>query len=265
MEPKIVCNLQGLLGNMMFQIASIKSYCDKHSYSFEFGSFNDIHTNYPGKDLRLASIYPYTIFSKINKQFNFVTSVERKFFNEDNGLFHNLDFIQDGNYLLQGYFQNQNLFTKKEAEECFCFNQIFLPEDLNKVLFNENCVSLHVRRTDYLHVSTVLPPLELSYYYEALEEVKNYDKVFIFSDDINWCKENFQVRNPHFVEHNELISLKLMMGCQANIIANSTFSWWGAYLNERTQKVIMPSKWFGPAVAEPRPQNHYKLDHWITI
>lgn len=65
MEPKIVCNLQGLLGNMMFQIASIKSYCDKHSYSFEFGSFNDIHTNYPGKDLRLASIYPYTIFSKI--------------------------------------------------------------------------------------------------------------------------------------------------------------------------------------------------------
>ncbi len=102
MEPKIVCNLQGLLGNMMFQIASIKSYCDKHNYSFEFGAFNDIHKNYPGKDLRLASIYPYTIFSKINKQFNFVTSLERKFFNEDNGLFHNLDFIQDGNYLLQG-------------------------------------------------------------------------------------------------------------------------------------------------------------------
>jgi len=55
------------------------------------------------------------------------------------------------------------------------------------------------------------------------------------------------------------------MSCQANIIANSTFSWWGAYLNERTQKVIMPSKWFGPAVVEPRPQNHYKLDHWIAI
>jgi len=263
-EPKILCNLQGLLGNLMFQIASVKSHCDRHNYTFEFGTFNNIHTNYPGKDLKLASIYPYTIFSKINNQFNFVSSIKRKHVNEDHGLFYNLDFIEDGNYLLQGYFQNQNLFTKDEAKSYFSFNQVFIPEELNKILRNENCVSIHVRRTDYLHVSTVLPPLSLEYYYQALDEIKFYDKVLIFSDDLKWCKENFEINNSIFIEENELVSMKIMQNCKSNIIANSTFSWWGAYLNEHN-KTIMPLQWFGPAVTEPRPLNHYKLDHWIAI
>ena len=113
MEPKIVCNLQGLLGNVMFQIAAVKSYCDRHGYSLEFSGFNDIPRNYPGKDLKLLSLYPYTIFSNLNHQFNFESSLERIKINEDNGLFHNLDFINEGNYLLQGYFQNKNLFCKQ--------------------------------------------------------------------------------------------------------------------------------------------------------
>ena len=165
--------------------------------------------------------------------------------------------------------QNQLIMSKiREFEEkIFEIKEscvAFIPEELNKILRNENCVSIHVRRTDYLHVSTVLPPLSLEYYYQALEEIKFYDKVLIFSDDLKWCKENFEINNSIFIEENELVSMKIMQNCKSNIIANSTFSWWGAYLNEHN-KTIMPLQWFGPAVTEPRPLNHYKLDHWIAI
>ena len=133
------------------------------------------------------------------------------------------------------------------------------------MLRDENCVSVHIRRTDYLYVSQILPPLSIEYYNNALEETKNYDKILFISDDINWCKDNFKLKKGYFVEENELVSLKIMQYCQSNIIANSTFSWWGAYLNNNDNKVIMPKIWFGPAVTEPRPINHYKLDDWIAI
>ena len=265
MEPKVVCNLQGLLGNIMFQVAAVKSHCDRHRYSLEFSGFNDIPRNYPGKDLRFISLYPYTIFSNLNNEFNFKSSIERKQINEDDGLFHNLNFIEDGNYLLQGYFQNKNLFGKHEAQSYFRFDKITIPDQIDKMLRNENCVSVHVRRTDYLHVSQVLPSLSVNYYYNALDEIKNYDKILFFSDDINWCKENFKMNNSHFVEENELVSLKIMQYCQSNVIANSTFSWWGAFLNNNDNQVVMPETWFGPAVAEPRPMNHFRCASWKAI
>jgi hypothetical protein len=265
MEPKVVCNLQGLLGNIMFQIAAVKSHCDRRGYSLEFSGFNDIPRNYPGKDLRLLSLYPYTIFSNLNNEFNFKSSIERKQINEDNGLFQNLDFIEAGNYLLQGYFQNKNLFGKHEAQSYFKFDKITIPDQIDKMLRNENCVSVHVRRTDYLHVSQVLPSLGVNYYNNALDEIKNYDKILFFSDDISWCKENFKMNNSHFVEENELVSLKIMQYCQSNVIANSTFSWWGAFLNNNNNQVVMPKTWFGPAVADPRPMNHLRCTSWKAI
>jgi hypothetical protein len=114
-------------------------------------------------------------------------------------------------------------------------------------------------------VSDILPPLNTEYYYNALDEIKNYDKILFFSDDISWCKENFKMNNSHFVEENELVSLKIMQYCQSNVIANSTFSWWGAFLNNNDNQVVMPEIWFGPAVAEPRPMNHFRCASWKAI
>jgi hypothetical protein len=78
------------------------------------------------------------------------------------------------------------------------------------------------------------------------------DNLLLFSDDIDWCKENLKFPiNTHFIEEDETISLYLMASCDHNIIANSSFSWWGAWLNENPNKIIIgPKTWFGPKIKE---------------
>ena len=86
----------------------------------------------------------------------------------------------------------------------------------------------------------------MEYYKSAMGHFRGY-KFVIFSDDIPWCKENFIGDNFTFIDGEEdYIDLYLMSVCEHNIIANSSFSWWGAYLNTNiTKKVIAPKEWFG--------------------
>jgi hypothetical protein len=88
----------------------------------------------------------------------------------------------------------------------------------------------------------------------------------VFSDDIEWCKENLQLENSTFVStDSDYVDLCLMSMCNHHIIANSSFSWWGAWLNKnKDKKVVAPNQWFGSAY------EHYKLndlycENWIII
>jgi len=108
---------------------------------------------------------------------------------------------------------------------------------------------LHVRRGDYLQLPTHHPTCTIDYYHKALA---NFDgKVLVFSDDIDWCRKTFQDPRFEFVKGNlDYIDLYLMSMCKNNIIANSSFSWWAAWLNDnKDKKVIAPKKWFGPAIS----------------
>ena len=127
--------------------------------------------------------------------------------------------------------------------------QILLSETLNQIK-SLNSISVHIRRGDYvtnLKTSAVHGNLELDYYKKAIHLIRKQLKnsfFFFFSDDIELTKNNFNDENFYFVEnnYNDLVlpfkDLLLMKNCKHNIIANSTFSWWGAWLNENPNKMI---------------------------
>lgn len=125
-----------------------------------------------------------------------------------------------------------------------------LAEQIKKL----NAVSIHIRRGDYqtsAWINTHAVIKDLGYYRNAANYIEERTKAphfFIFSDDMEWVKENLRLKRCTYVEHNKgsnsHIDMYLMSICKHNIIANSTFSWWAAWLNKNPEKmVIMPEKW----------------------
>ena len=126
-------------------------------------------------------------------------------------------------------------------------------EVLNQIAASACPVSLHIRRGDYLLGKDDLS-LSLRYYHQALEIVRGLHatpELFVFSDDMEYARQNLPRDLPlHFVDHNDNFTayedLRLMSACRHHIIANSSFSWWGAWLNPRPEKlVIAPRNWAG--------------------
>ncbi len=152
------------------------------------------------------------------------------------------------NYSLMGYWQNY-IFLDEISE--IIKQDLSCSDENKKVLFdkypelNTMSVSIHIRRTDYLTSNGFHPVQPISYYERALEIIGDYDYLFIFSDDIEWCKDNLNFKNQIFVENNlPSVDIWLMSFCKHNVIANSSFSWWGAWLNNnQDKKVISPVNW----------------------
>lgn len=156
---------------------------------------------------------------------------------------------------LWGYWQSENYFAsvKDDILKTFCFPEF--EDDKNRklryLIENTNSVALHVRRGDYLAETSYVSLCDSNYYTNAIKLVKNIINNpvwFIFSDDINWCKKHLNTcGEKYFVEGNtgkdSYKDMQLMSSCKNIIIANSTFSWWGAYLN-RSKMVIAPSKFY---------------------
>jgi hypothetical protein len=130
-------------------------------------------------------------------------------------------------------------------------------------------VSLHVRRGDYLQVSSL--NLTLDYYSESISiflEKFTYFKILVFSDDIDWCKEYIVGENVFYSEHNSnYVDMCMMTLCEHNIIANSTFSWWGAYLNQNSNKIVVcPQDYIGPSDQANQFMNkNYYPKEWIAL
>lgn len=144
-------------------------------------------------------------------------------------------------------------------------------EEIIKEMYKSNSVALHVRRNDYLmpqHIETYGNIATEFYYKQAIKLIKekiDHPHFFIFSDDIKWCKTNLDLpTETTFIDwntgKNSYIDLFLMTQTKANIIANSTFSYWGAYLNKNKPIVIYPIKWIN---ADYYPQIFPK--NWIGL
>jgi len=161
---------------------------------------------------------------------------------------------------LTGYWQSEKYFLEIAAQirEDFTFK---LPlenqnSELAKQINAVNAVSLHVRRGDYIlnpQTSVTHGLCSLDYYRAAIRHIAGrvqQPHFFIFSDDIVWVKNNLRIDFPcQYVDHNQgaesYNDMRLMSMCQHHIIANSTFSWWGAWLNPRANKIVVaPSRWF---------------------
>lgn len=230
----------GRLGNQLFQIATVIATALRNGdrYIFPSWSYQDyfhLHDCF-SNNIRSTLTYqePFFHYQRIPHQ------------NTNNQV---LDLV--------GYFQSWRYFDEFATAIRHRFTSIY-----NFTLLPET-TSIHVRRGDYVRQPHNHTNLGMDYYREAMActNTKNY---LIFSDDIAWCKKQFVGNQFTFAEaNNEVQDLTYMMSCQKNIIANSSFSWWGAYLNNQTSMVIAPAKWFGPAM----PHNTADLlpITWIKI
>lgn len=175
------------------------------------------------------------------------------------------------NIYLDGYWQNEKYFVGIRSIILADFAprapiSTYVLRHLD-LIRNSNSVSVHVRRGDYLNHPQI-GILPLSYYREAIsymEKQISNPVFFIFSDDIEWCKENLALPHSHvYVDDtsSEIEDLELMKSCQHNIIANSSFSWWGAWLNQNESKIIIsPQRW----VANNRQSHKWVPDEWLQF
>lgn len=160
------------------------------------------------------------------------------------------------NIELDGYWQSELYFKDywEEIRPLFRMNWEMKP----------GFVSVHVRRGDYVKFADKHPPVTKEYVENALQYIGgNYEPLF-FSDDIQWCMDTF--RYGSFVENGDTIGdMELMSSCEHNIIANSSYSWFGAYFNQNPNKIVIgPKVWFGPGNSQLNtstiiPENWIKL------
>lgn len=167
--------------------------------------------------------------------------------------------VPDDSYL-DGYWGSEKYF--KDIEDIIRKEFTFKskPDDINQKMINQmkNCdsVSIHIRRGDYVNdkkTNQFHGVCDLDYYIRAIALIAkkvNNPKFFVFSDDPQWAKQNLHLKSPCvYVDHNtgkkDYEDMRLMSKCRHNIIANSSFSWWGAWLNSNKNKIVIaPKKWF---------------------
>jgi hypothetical protein len=248
----VTCELMGGLGNQLFQIATTTALALRNNDTACF----DIDGHRIGLQGRNASEYLTNVYSKIlNKKIE-----SSNVFNENGFDYREIEYKE--NLKIVGYFQSEKYFSdyKKEINELFQPNEDIKTYILQKYgnILDKNTCSIHIRHGDYLMFPNHHPPCSINYYNKAMEYFDN-TLFLIFSDDINWCKTIFKGDNFIFIE-NELdyIDLYIMSMCKNNIMANSSFSWWGSWLNNNeNKKIIVPSKWFGIAYSDMKTDDLY--------
>jgi hypothetical protein len=268
----IIVKLKGGLGNQLFQYAvgrslAVKNNCDlkfdisdylkSKDRKYRLGAFN-----IAGSIVKNDELKYFKKFGEGRSTFRFFNGIapflKKRYLKEKNSNFDKKILLLPNNVYLNGYWNSEKYFkdikkiikqeislNKKTSEN---FNQI------SSLIEKTNSVSVHIRRGDYLtnKLSKVFSLCSVDYYNKAIKKLlehTNDPHFFIFSDDIKWTKKNINLNFPiHYVseikleDYEELI---LMSKCKHNIIANSTFSWWGAWLNNNPDKIIItPQKWF---------------------
>ena len=227
----------GRLGNQMFQYASLKGIARNNNYEYCI----------PQSGHELFNCFTLKNFSPLNIQYidpNRPT-VQENDFSFDKKLFNNCPSWIN----LFGFFQSEKYFKhiEREIKEDFNFIDSILEPAKEAISVFENPVALHVRRTDYLTNPnhTVLP---LEYYSNAIKRFNN-QQIIVFTDDPKWAFEQELFDDDRFViseNNSNYVDLCLMTLCSGHIIANSSFSWWGAWLSN-SERVIAPTGWFDGA------------------
>lgn len=292
-DPMIIVKLYGGLGNQMFQYAAAKSvavrlsttifYDDEYFVSPEkFGSCWTYQLNLLNTQVEVhSSFYSKKIIFLKHRMYRKLNSMNFKF---KNYFFEKPDQFDAGiektinNTWLDGYFQSEKYFKhiRQEILNDFSPRQRLdsKNQDIVKNMNIENSVSLHVRRGDYVSNSAaalVHATNHQNYYIQSVSHIENtiVDPVFyIFSDDIIWAQQNIKTKSKMiFIDHNlnaeSYKDLFLMSQCKHNIIANSSFSWWGAWLNQNSSKIVIaPKRWYVDATKST--QDIYPED-WLKF
>lgn len=276
----IIVQLSGGLGNQMFQYAFGRFLSLKYKTDFKLDAFmlSDKSYNFGNKNyaFRNYSLGVFNIKADVARQrdipflfrryfsgfFMFwITAIRRKFFsNPGQESFFHFDeskLLLGQNVYLEGYWQSYRYFDQIEKEIHEDFTLKYSLSGKMKELFEEisscNSVCVHVRRTDYVG-NNYYESLSNNYYNNAVKyinEIHPIDKIYVFSDDIIWCKSNLFFNFPTFFVGDEYSGendeghLILMAASRDFIIPTSTFSWWASWLGSREGKIVIaPKYWF---------------------
>lgn len=257
----ITTNHRGGLGNVMFKLAAAISLAKdngvEHIFSKEFIRPGDPdYVKFYDNILRGVKF-----IDRLPN--NYITHRELQFnYNE-------IKYIKGTNLLLDGYFQSEKYFERNKE---FIID-LFRPTDEIKKLILSNLSdvssysSIHVRRGDYLNFPNHHPQQSEEYFKEATELLGREKTYLIFSDDLEGIKGMFDYlpNKIFYTSGKDWMDLYTMSMCENNIICNSTFSWWAAYINTNmNKKVITTNKWFGPMYRHNNISSLFPKE-WIVI
>jgi hypothetical protein len=287
----VVVKLKGGLGNQMFQYATARGISQKHVFvdttylDWNTTSIDDfVARNYEleifknKKAIRISKLL-YKILH--TKKYAFIRNVFFPKFQQVQEKGHSFmeSLAEYKNPYLEGCFQNEKYFVSIRDK---ILNEFTFPaldnsnnQNLSIIKSHDNAVSIHVRRGDYLMQSNInyFGILPISYYKKAIEIVESKTSnphYFIFSEDTEWCENNFDflkdkctlMNNNHL--YDSWKDMYLMTECRHHIISNSSFSWWGAWLSTNEGIKLAPEKWFNPQ--EVRYDiRHFVPEKWTLI
>lgn len=265
------------LGNQMFQYAFFRALQTKHPetkmdisefkyrkhhYGYELEKlFAIIPTYADRKECDAMADLSKDIFSEFRRK---ILKIKRKTKAEfiDEGkltyMFHP-ELLEKENAYFQGFWQTEKYFASVQDKIRQELSFKIALDEKNQSIADEiaavNAVSIHVRRGDYIkerRYQNIGSVCSDKYYQSAIEHMQSKlkeVKYYVFSDDIDWVKSNLRLKNARYIAHNtaenSFRDMQLMSLCKHNIIANSSFSWWGAWLNSNPSKIVIaPNIWF---------------------
>jgi hypothetical protein len=296
----IIISLFGGLGNQMFQYACGKAVAAKLGVELKLDVSYLIdrtqRENFTFRNYELAVFNISEEIANVNEVRDYIPNLWKsskfqqlaykiiRLYNGNNYYFEKLKFqfesriatVKDNSYLY-GYFQTEKYFLPFKKEIIDAFQLKSDVDSVNRNLIDkiktENSISIHIRRGDYQ-----LSPFNLleidSYYRLAIEYIQREvesPKFYIFTNDYDWTETNFAQFDidKTIVKHNQgeksFMDMILMSNCKHSICANSSFSWWGAWLNQNLEKIIItPKQWFKTTNGE-QAINDLVPETWIKI
>lgn len=271
----VIVKLTGGLGNQMFQYATARSLASIYNVGLKIDK-NWFYSEHGAAireyeldcfDIKRSFATKIEIDNFIGKDCFFRRVVERMRSHSTKRKYSDLSGCLRCNFFklpkdiyLEGYYQSEKYFEEIEHIIRKDFSFKWPPSIENQKILekinNTISVSIHIRRGDYVSDPKTKKKhgvCRLDYYKEAIEYMqKRVDNptFFLFSDDIDWVRQNLQIKYPsYYIDNNQgnksFEDMRLMSSCKYNIIANSTFSWWGAWLNNDENKIVIaPRNWF---------------------
>lgn len=289
---KYVVNMACGLANRMFQYAYYR-FLEKMSYDVAV----DYYTSYKLKHEKVGwlDIFPNAHFKQASRPLilklgggdSIFSKIRRRYLPKTTSIdylesaFAARKPISDGKdkYLI-GVFQNASVVMGVEKEIRAAFQFRTFEDEVNKQFLDrisqDNAVAIHVRKgEDYMSRCWYQNTCPVDYYRNAVDYMKkNVDspKFFVFADNPQWVKENFSWLDYTLVDWNPSagpgshLDMQLMSLCHHNIISNSTYSWWSAFLNENPDKVVvLPRQWFNPSSCEQSTSEPVQCPGWIAL
>lgn len=278
----ILVRLTGGLGNQMFQYAAAYALAKKHNTCLKIDTSEYLDEVLKGKDsvfrgygLDIFNLSGLQATAKEIKKYNpHPTGLCSRVYHRVRRVFHSCRiYMQNGKgfdaavpdlpdnvYLIGSLLQSEKYFSWCEGaiREEFQFKSRVDTSiaDLEKEISDVNSVAIHVRRGDYVsneHYRKILGPKKAEYYKKGIEVIQGFDgslKLYVFSDDISWCQEHLDLPKStvyvsgSYTNGDPVKDLMLLTRCKYFVIPNSTYSWWGAWLSNYDDKIVVaPETW----------------------